>query len=1171
MALKIVTLNVNGLRDANKRLSFLQWLSHLSADIVCLQETHAAFASEAETWFSSFGFQVASSPGSIHSCRATILFRSVFHLRNVWYDSEGRFVLCEFSFRERIFRVCCLYAPNRNPARDDFFSFISDSVDPSVPTVVCGDFNAVFDRVSDRRGSLPSDAGRESCQSLAALFQDCCVLDIWCALHPSLRGYTWDRPDGSLSSRIDFVGCPYSWASSVESCDIYPCPFSDHSALIFCTSIPDAIPPGPGRWHLNTSILNDTDFTELVSEFWLAWRLRKNCFNSLMDWWDFGKAKIKGLAIRFCCQKSLVRNHSRSLLSNLAQHLKSKIDDGVISCTEIYHNVLAQVAELDAFAAKGSQIRSRIRWAEEGETSSSFFFRLEKKRAIENWVSAIRNSQDVVVSDIKEICSSWRSFYSELFSASVTDSAVASSLLNNISSVLLSHQSSQCDGLLELSEVFSALQGMARNKAPGSDGLPVEFYLRFWDILGSDLTEVLNSAFISNSLSDSQKTGLISLIFKKGDRLSCKNWRPITLLNVDYKLCARAIAGRLLKVLHLVVAPDQTCGVPGRFIGENVALLRDVVSFASETDCPLAILSLDQEKAFDRVDWDFLYATLSKMGFGDSFIRWVKLCYIDISSSVIVNGYLTRPFKPSRGVRQGCPLSPLLYILTMEVLAVNIRLNPNIVGIRVPRISDSLPVLSLYADDTSVIVSSDRAIVAVFDTYSQFEKASGSKLNLEKCEGLWLDSWRSRVDAPVAIRWTSIKIKVLGVFIGNISLDELNWRPRLDAVENCLASWRSRSLSFQGKALVVNALVLSRVWYVASLIHMPRWVLSELNSLCFKFFWSGKRDLVARDVVCQPRELGGFSVVNTSFKVAALLVQWVRRFMASPNAWVSLLTYWFFDRFGVSPFVVFSSPFDFDPSCLPPFYCSLLLAWRKSGGCFFNPLNSLAIGHCTVESLTCKFVYQHILFLNPCSPHCVDKFRPTFGVLYWPSTWMQLSLMPLDRKVIDLSWKISHGVLYTAERLSSFGYNLPTSCFCGFHMESLDHLFFFCPLAKSAIDWIQSLLFIASPLAPSLSLRHILFGFSADEMLCVPRLFVYLIHVCKYVVWTQRNDYRFRSIPPSAIGLIAAIKSRVKFFLPLFFKRFCSTRRRRYFFRQWGANGRICSEVCSSIAFSSSF
>ena len=133
-----------------------------------------------------------------------------------------------------------------------------------------------------------------------------------------------------------------------------------------------------------------------------------------------------------------------------------------------------------------------------------------------------------------------------------------------------------------------------------------------------------------------------------------------------------------------------------------------------------------------------------------------------------------------------------------------------------------------------------------------------------------------RSDAPVAINWTSAKIKVLGVYIGNENLDEANWRPRLDSIEKCLASWQSRSLSYQGKALVLNALVLSRVWYLASLIHMPDWVLRELNSLCFKFFWSGKRDLVARAVVNQPTDLGGFAVVNTQFKTFALLVQWVQ-------------------------------------------------------------------------------------------------------------------------------------------------------------------------------------------------------------------------------------------------------------------------------------------------------
>ena len=474
------------------------------------------------------------------------------------------------------------------------------------------------------------------------------------------------------------------------------------------------------------------------------------------------------------------------------------------------------------------------------------------------------------------------------------------------------------------------------------------------------------------------------------------------------------------------------------------------------------------------------------------------------------------------------------------------------------------------------VVTSDAAIIAVFDTYDRFEKASGAKINLDKCQGLWLGSWQHRLDAPIAIRWTSLKIKVLGVFSGNGNLDEANWRPRLEAVENCLSSWRSRSLSFQGKALVVNALVLSRIWYVASLIHMPPWVLKKLNTLCFKFFWSGKKDLVARAVVCQPLDSAGLSVVHTEFKTHGLLVQWVRRFVTSPNAWVSLMTFWYFDRFGASAIEVFSSPFDFEPSLLPPFYRSLLLAWRVVGGFYSDSLNSLAIGSHTdashsVVSLTCKFVYNFILSSKAVSPHCIEKFRPVFGDLHWPVTWKQLTFLPLDHKVTDLNWKVCHGVLYTAARLSSFAYNYPTACFCGHLLESSDHLFFDCPLARSGIDWIQSLLYVASPLAPPISLRHVFFGFSSDELLCVPRIFVYLLQVCKYMVWTQRNDHRFRSVRPSAINLIASIKARVKFYLPLFFKRFRSRRRRRYFTRQRGGNDTICTVSDSTLDFSPSF
>lgn len=175
--------------------------------------------------------------------------------------------------------------------------------------------------------------------------------------------------------------------------------------------------------------------------------------------------------------------------------------------------------------------------------------------------------------------------------------------------------------------------------------------------------------------------------------------------------------------------------------------------------------------------------------------------------------------------------------------------------------------------------------------------------------------------------------------------------------------------------------------------------------------------------------------------------------------------------------------------------------------------------------------------------------------------------MPLDRAVIDLSWKLSHDVLYTAERLSSFGYNIPTACFCGHPLESAEHSFFHCPLATSGIDWVQSLLFRASPRAPSICLHHLLFGFSPEELQVISRVFVYLLLVTKYFIWLLRNDFPFRSNHPSATGL-ACIKARVRFHLPLFFKRFQSRRRRRYFNQQWGGgggNGVICTVRESSL------
>ena len=177
----------------------------------------------------------------------------------------------------------------------------------------------------------------------------------------------------------------------------------------------------------------------------------------------------------------------------------------------------------------------------------------------------MRTDDGRIVASPEDLCTSF-SLYSSLFSAEPTDADAQESLLDNIESSLPAAQSESCEGLLSVEECFEVLSGMAKRKVPGLDGLPAEFYLKFCNVLGQDLIHVFNSCYTAGSLALSQRRGVISLSFKKGDRLDMRNWRPISLLNVDYKLAARAIAARLLKVIHLVVAEDQTCGVPGRYI-----------------------------------------------------------------------------------------------------------------------------------------------------------------------------------------------------------------------------------------------------------------------------------------------------------------------------------------------------------------------------------------------------------------------------------------------------------------------------------------------------------------------------------------------------------------------------------------------------------------------------
>ncbi|KAK3562046.1 hypothetical protein QTP86_025228, partial [Hemibagrus guttatus] len=208
-------------------------------------------------------------------------------------------------------------------------------------------------------------------------------------------------------------------------------------------------------------------------------------------------------------------------------------------------------------------------------------------------------------------------------------------------------------GIVELQALAESTGG----KAPGIDGLPVEFYKFFWKELGEGLLEVLEESCRERCLPLSSQRTVITLLPKKGDLQDIKNWRPVSLLCTDYKVMSKALANRLRDIMDSVIQTDQTYCVPSRSIIDNVSLIRDILDVSRSLAVDLGLISLDQETAFDRVEHQYLWKTLEAFGLSPSLIAMMKVMYQDVESVLKINGGLSAPFKVQRGIRQGCSLS----------------------------------------------------------------------------------------------------------------------------------------------------------------------------------------------------------------------------------------------------------------------------------------------------------------------------------------------------------------------------------------------------------------------------------------------------------------------------------------------------------------------------------
>ena len=309
----------------------------------------------------------------------------------------------------------------------------------------------------------------------------------------------------------------------------------------------------------------------------------------LLEWWDQGSTIFASLLGPFRRPKPYSRASIRHLYCN--------------RCT-LSNNVLSKAMRLlsplcawcNRSCARLPYMRPEAHTLSVGGGRQNVFFfcnLASTHRSHQSMCSIQDPATGHVHHDAFEILGVWQHYYTTLFTAEVCDLVAQDVMLQKLTRWLSEAEHASCEGGLTFYECFTALQGMAHGKTPGSDGFPMEFYVHFWQLLGVDLVCVLNVASEAGQLPTCQRRGLIIVLYKKNDRLDTKNWRPISLLNIDYTIATRAISGRLLGVLSSIVGLDQTCGVCGRTISENLFLIRDVLEYVEQENLLLALLSLN--------------------------------------------------------------------------------------------------------------------------------------------------------------------------------------------------------------------------------------------------------------------------------------------------------------------------------------------------------------------------------------------------------------------------------------------------------------------------------------------------------------------------------------------------------------------------------------------------
>ena len=880
----VITLNCrSGINTRLKLEKIIYFLNCYNWQIALLQETSKLNDESKEKMsegLQAFVIQNPVTPNSPGCGVATLIKRDLLpHLHSYSYILMDRGISSLVELRGEVFNIINVYIHTGEKEKKDDFTALSEAVQGERRVIIGGDLNSIS-QVSQR---ISNSENVRVDTPLVEFIRHRDLIDLPVVFNKHEPTY-FGKAGAAMLDRF----LAHSTVE-VKGYDVVCCPFSDHSLVrvhLFNHMQENLQHRPKGTWKLNVSLLGDSEVMQGLRILWEDWCIYKFSFENHGEWWDKGKKKMKQYLIGVGIKK--------------AREKRGKLDSFQIALNKEVQTInpnFARIGELKneinkivEYELEGARVRSRHLLLPREESGSKDFYAFESKNKKTQMIESIFDGEKEVF-ESEKIKNIIYNFYRNLYTTEGIEEESLSKLLEFAQEINLTDDARNVlNEFFTEAEIKGALLDMNDGKSPGMDGLPKEFYVATWDFLGCDVTETINNALLMGILPPTQREAQVRLLYKKGDPKLLKNWRPVSLLNADYKILSSALAKRLRGLLESFILPTQTCSVRGRHIFDNLRLLEDLIgrdeSLMNSIYPGGKIISLDLEKAFDRLDHRYLGAVLDKLNLGQNITKWIKTLYIGISTRVMTPFGLTGRIQVTRSVRQGCPLSMILFVISADAFLRMIDSSPNIQGVKID--SSYNVKISSYADDTTIFLKNNRDHEEALKIINTYEKASGARCNEKKTQALYFGKYRRDMGIQ-----SQEAIKILGIWFHHDKDIRIrrNWEMARASVKHALNKCNNRKVSMLGKVTFVNAFALSQLSYINKIVPIPTDILQSINKAINDFIFLTRPPGYANAHMARSVQDGGFGLPLVEQKCEAQIFMWMQLFLRESKRdqpWVRL-------------------------------------------------------------------------------------------------------------------------------------------------------------------------------------------------------------------------------------------------------------------------------------------